>query len=107
MVEPALEQVAKELAAAHRMADHHTIAVYWAPDPEGWEIRLVEVSGSVGDTGEVLPFRFGPQIARGVPYASVVILLNPDEWEKVKSGELKLPPNWPSADKLIDLEEQP
>ena len=105
MVELALEQVAKELAAAHRMADVDTIAVYWAPDPEQREIRLVEVSGSVGETGEVLPFRFAPRVDRGIPYASVLILLNPDEWEKVKSGELKLPLSWPSADKLIALEE--
>lgn len=106
MGEPALDQVAKELADAHRRADPDTVAVYWAPDPEGREIRLVEISGSVGETGEVLPYRFGPRVTQGVPYPSVLILLSPAEWEKVKSGELKLPEGWPSAEKFVALEEQ-
>lgn len=106
MGETALDQVAKELAEAHRKADPDTLAVYWAPDPEGREVRLVEISGSIGDTGEVLPYRFAPRAKEGVPYASVLILLSPAEWEKVKSGELELPEGWPPADKFVALEEQ-
>ena len=63
------------------------------------EVRLVEVSGSLGNggPGEVLPFRFQAQPEKGVPYASVVVLLSPSEWEAVGKDELKLPPGWDKA----------
>jgi hypothetical protein len=51
---PPLTDIAHDLASAHREADPDTLAVYLAPDPSEQEIRLVEVSGSVGTTGEVL-----------------------------------------------------
>jgi hypothetical protein len=105
-VEAALAKVARDLAEAHRRADPETKHVFWALDPEEREIWLVEVSGSVGDTGEILPYRFGPRPADGVPYASVVILLSPAEWEKVRSRELGLPAGGPSLDKFVAIEER-
>ncbi|HEY4104949.1 MAG TPA: hypothetical protein VGM44_13720, partial [Polyangiaceae bacterium] len=63
------------------------------------EVRLVEVSGSLGNAGpgEVLPFRFGEHPDQGVPYPSVVVLLSPAEWSAVERGELELPVGWEKA----------
>jgi len=93
--------VAKELAAAHRKEDPETKAVFLAEDQA--EVRLVEVSGSVSTSGEVLPFRFAARPDLGVPYASVVVLLSEDDWARIERGELTLPPEWgtPGALKKI------
>ncbi|WP_437735824.1 hypothetical protein [Sorangium sp. So ce1335] len=92
-MKPVLE-VAKELAQAHREEDPATTAIYLSEAPG--EIRLIEVSGSVGSAGpkEVLPFRFAERPDQGIDYPSVVILLSPQEWEAVHRGELSLPRGW-------------
>ena len=58
MPDKPIGEVAKELAEAHRKEDPATSDVFLAPHPA--EVRLVEVSGSLAPSGEVLPFRFGP-----------------------------------------------
>ncbi len=83
-----VEVVAKLLAGEHMQDDSGIREVYWARAAN--EVRLVEVSESVGDTGEVLPFRFSPD-PPDVPFASVVILLGPGDWQRVQKGELDLP----------------
>ncbi len=92
-------EVARELAEAHKEEDPATTDIFLADAPG--EVRLVEVSGSVGSSEprEVLPFRFGAQPEEGIDYPSVVDLLSPAEWEAVKKGELPLPPGW-NADEL-------
>jgi hypothetical protein len=88
-------EVAKELAKAHVEDDPKTMDVYFVTDVDD-EVRLVEVSGSLGGAGpgEVLPFRFKEQPEQGVPYPSVVVLLSPAEWAAVEKNELKLPAGW-------------
>jgi hypothetical protein len=92
-------EVARELAVVHKQDDPATTDVFLAEYPD--EVRLVEVSGSLGATTprEVLPFRFAARPERGVPYPSVVVLLSPLEWEAVQRGELSLPSGW-DRDKL-------
>jgi hypothetical protein len=85
---------ATSLAAAHRTEDPKTAEVYLFPDPQLADVRLLEVSGSAPRSGDVLPFRFEPRPDIGVPFASIVILLSPDEWKDVLSGSLPLPPGW-------------
>ena len=103
MIRPmkAIVDVAKELADAHRAEDPETKSVFLAEND--LEVRLVEVSGSVGTSGEVLPFRFTARPDLGVPYASVVVLLSEDDWSRVERGDLELPPGWgtPGALKKI------
>lgn len=84
--------VARELATAHRAEDPDTKSVFLSENES--EVRLIEVSGSVGSSGEVLPFRFAPRPDLGVPYASVVVLLSEDDWHRIETGELALPPGW-------------
>src|SRR3712207_3958148 len=87
-------EVAEELAQAHKREDPATTEVYVSEAQD--EVRLVEVSGSLGKgtPSEVLPFRFAARPDLGVHYPSVVVLLSPEEWEAVKRGELKLPSGW-------------
>lgn len=89
-----LKDVAKELAAAHREADSKTDTIKLIPSSNLDEIRLLEVSSSVPSTGEVLPFRYAPDPDHGIDYASVVVLLSPDEWNLVQQGSLHLPQDW-------------
>lgn len=90
--EKQIDEVAKELAEAHRKEDPSTTAVFLAEDRA--EVRLVEVSGSIVTSGEVLPFRFAARPDRGVPYPSVVVLLSEDDWARIERGDLELPPGW-------------
>jgi len=89
---PDIEAVANDLARAHRRDDRATVAIYQARAQD--EVRLVEVTGSVGTTNDVLPFRMGARPDLGVPFASVVVLLSPDEWQSVEQGKLSLPSGW-------------
>ncbi len=83
------------LATEHKADDDELNAVYWAPHPE--EVRLIEVTGSISDRGEILPFRFTPD-PPDVPYQSVIILLSPADWERRRELE------WPAGYGVDDLE---
>jgi hypothetical protein len=61
-----VEVIAKLLAGEHMARE-----VYWCPDPDKSELRLVEVSADVNDTGAVLPLGLG-WIRRNVPFPTVV-----------------------------------
>jgi hypothetical protein len=95
-----IEQVASDLAHAHRAADRETKAIKLFPSSS--EIRLLEASHSAPATGEILPFRFAPDPAAGIDYPSVVILISTSELDDVLSGTLKLPPGW-ELDQACDL----
>jgi len=88
-----IETQARSVAQSHRQNDPDTTEVWWSPDPALREVRLVEVSSSVGCTGEVLPFRFGPDGA-AMPYPTVVVLLSPEEMRDLREGTLSLPDSW-------------
>jgi hypothetical protein len=90
----ALEEVARELAAAHRKSDPKTKTIKFFPSLQGDEFRLLEVSDAAPTTGEVLPFRFPSDQANGIDYPSVVILLSPKEWLDIQAKKLPLPNGW-------------
>jgi hypothetical protein len=87
-----LEEVARLLADSHRKANPNTVGVWLAPDSDGREIRLVEVSQTAPYTGEVLPVRFPPK--GDIVFPTVVVLLNRRELAEVDAGELPLPDGW-------------
>lgn len=91
-------EVARELAEAHRIEDPETQSVFLAENDN--EVRLVEISGSISNSGEVLPFRFAAHPEKGIPYASVVVLLSVDDWHRLKQGDLALPPGWGNPEGL-------
>ena len=85
------------LAGEHMGQDPDMTEVYWAPAEH--EVRLIEVSGSVGDTGEVLPFKFAPD-PPDVPYVTVVVLLGRGDWERVKAKDLELPEGFTEIEQI-------
>ncbi len=92
-----LREVAVDLAAAHRRADPATSTIKFFPGAKQDEVCLLEVSSTAPTTGEVMPFRFGAEIASGVDYPSVVILVSPTEWQDIQKGKLPLPGGWDLA----------
>ena len=90
-----VEVVAKMLAGEHMSDDAGISEIYWAPHET--EVRLVEVTSSISDKGEVLPFRF-TQDPPDVPYQSVVILLSPGDWKR--RGELEWPDGFETLEKV-------
>lgn len=99
-----VEEVARDLAAAHKRADPDIQQIFMVPDPAGAEVRLVEVSGSVGNTGSVMPFRFSARPDLDVPFPSVVILLSPEEKDQLDRQELHLPEAWGTSPQFFPIE---
>ncbi len=89
-----LKIVARELAKAHRNTDRKTSLVKFFSTAQQNEIHLLEVSAAAPTTGEIMPFRFGENLAQGVDYPSVIILVSPEEWQEVEAGRLPLPADW-------------
>jgi hypothetical protein len=89
---------AKDLASSHRKVDSGTKIVKFFPNAHPARVCLLEVSESVSTTDDVLPFTFCAAPEQGVPHESTVILLSPEEWKKVQTGELALPSGWDLAD---------
>jgi hypothetical protein len=92
-----VEVVAKMLAAEHFDDDPNIVEVFWAPHPT--EVRLVEVTSSVSDKGEVLPFRFTAD-PPDVPYQSVVVLLSPSDWQR--RGDLDWPEGFENLERVFN-----
>ena len=63
-------------------------------------IKLLEVNTNTPESG-IMPLHFGPAPASGIPYASVIIEVSPDEFEKIRSNELKLPEGWSIGEELL------
>jgi len=84
---------AKSLADAHRKYDPETTVVKFFPSNQE-EVCLLEVSRAAPAIGEILPFRFSPDPKNGLPHPSVLILLHPDDWERVQRRDLCLPSEW-------------
>lgn len=62
-------------------------------------IKLLEVNANTVESG-VMPLHFGPAPARGIPFSSVIIEVTPNEFEKIRSHELKLPDGWEIGEEL-------
>ena len=103
MIQISIAAMAEKLAQSHREADPRTTHVFLSEDPEGQEIRLVEVSESVPNSGGVLPFRFRSAPERQINLPSVVILLHPLEWENLHQGRLSLPTGWLPVSDLKEI----
>ena len=92
-----LKVVSSDLAAAHRKADSATTTIKFFPGAKQGEVCILEVSSTAPTTGEIMPFRFGPDPANGVDYPSVVILVSPSEWQDIQKSKLPLPNGWDLA----------
>ena len=88
-----MSDVAQMLAGEHAASDEGMDKILWFHHDR--EIRLVEVSHSVGNTGEILPFRFSADPPE-VPFESIVILLGSEDAKRLDEGQLELPQGWNS-----------
>jgi len=86
----------RQLVEWHFDNEQPPIAVLVFTDPSEHEIRLLQVTELVPETGEVYPIIFGP--TKEIPYRTVLAQVTPSEYEAIRARELELPEGW-------DLEE--
>lgn len=56
-------------------------------------IKLLEVNEHTIESG-VLPIHFGPAPESGIHYPSVIVEVTPEEYDRIRSNELRLPDGW-------------
>ncbi|MCI0378526.1 MAG: hypothetical protein L0215_13035 [Gemmataceae bacterium] len=62
-------------------------------------IKLLEVNRYTIPTG-IMPLSFGPAPAHGIHYPSIIVEVTPDEFQRIKRRELRLPNGWTLGDLL-------
>lgn len=98
-------RVAKEIARKHYQVEPgltQVIRYSGSPQIEAIPlepIKLLEVNENTVPSG-VMPLRFGPAPASGIPFPSVIIEVTPDEFQRICAQELRLPEGWKFEAKL-------
>lgn len=98
---PSIDDEARELARKHyeieegvtqiiRINDCAYDAAGGRPDNR---IILLEVNENTIPSG-IMPIPFGPSQVAGTHYPSIIVEVTPDEFARLQSHELKLPPGW-------------
>ena len=82
----------RTLAEWHSGSDLPDLEVYSFDDPQGNVVRLLEVSSQFPATGKVVAYPFGR--SETFPFKSAVAQISPQEWDRVKQGQLPLPAGW-------------
>jgi hypothetical protein len=62
-------------------------------------IILLEVNSNTVPAG-IMPLHFSPVPSAGIHYSSVIMEVTPDEFEKIQTGELKLPYDWTMGEEI-------
>jgi len=99
---PSKPEFARTLANRHREIEPELIAAYRLEAPDETDrdpIKLLEVNRETIATG-IMPLGFPPSPSRGVPYATVIVEITPEEFEQVQAGRLKLPRGWRIAEEI-------
>jgi hypothetical protein len=91
------EEAAKLLAKRHYLfepaiTEIRTINSRAISEPNE-PIRLLEVNANTVASG-IMPLRFDAVPASGIPYTSVIVEVTPEEYERIKQNQLKLPDGW-------------
>ncbi len=87
-----VREATQKLAKMHYENDPDTKVILSFPNSD--KIRLIEVTGSVGSTGEVFSIEFGPDAGNLIPFDSEIILISPEEWKMIQEKRLSLPTPW-------------
>jgi len=90
-----VREATQKLAEMHFKNDPDTKLIFSFPNNE--KIRLMEITDSVGTTGEVFSIEFGPDTNNSIPFASEIILISSEEWEMIQAERLSLPNSWDLA----------
>jgi hypothetical protein len=106
---PSKDEAAKELAQKHYQVEEGLTKVFRiTSNPElevnpGEPIKLLEVNAATVPSG-VMPLHFGPAPASGIPYSSVIVEVTPEEFEKIKTHEIRLPNGWVLGEEFLKPE---
>jgi hypothetical protein len=96
-------KAAKELASKHFEVEAGLTQIFRIQDEaetvRGEPIKLLEVNENTVPSG-VMPLRFGPAPASGIPFSSVIVEVTPEEFKRIQSHELKLPEGWEIGEEL-------
>jgi hypothetical protein len=93
------DEVAKKLAHKHYDIEPGITRIFKLRDRPELEvlsntpIKLLEVNVDTAPSG-IMPLYFGPVPNSGIPYPSVIVEVTPEEFERIKVHELKLPDGW-------------
>ena len=94
------DQVAARLAESHYLLEGGMRQIFRirtgdaaAEDGPAEPIKLLEVNADTVPA-VILPVYFGPREERGNPYATVIVDLTPDEFDRLQACELSLPDGW-------------
>lgn len=93
------DRVAAELARRYYENDPALTRIIRYSDPEresdlNEPIKLLEVYRDAIPSGVILPIGFPAHAASGIRFATEVIQIAPQELERVRSSELRLPDGW-------------
>ncbi len=92
------DQVAARLAETHYLLEGGMRQIFRirndaAEDAAAEPIKFLEVNADTVPAG-ILPVYFGAHEERGIPYATVIVDVTPDEFERLQAHELTLPDGW-------------
>jgi hypothetical protein len=93
------DDAARKLAELHYQIEEGITQIFRmtaSPEAEGRPnepIKLLEVNEFTIPSG-VMPLGFGPLPEAGIHYPSVIVEVTPEEFEKIRTAELKLPAGW-------------
>ena len=96
-----LDKIVKQVVESHFETEQGLVQIVWFPDPQGKEIRLIEVNRDTLPTGEVQTFRFAP--SQEVPLPIRVADVTPEEWERIEKGQILLPDEWRGLPRRVFL----
>lgn len=95
-MKPSKKEAAQNLIRWHFQVEPHLIEVHRiiadnedAPDEP---IKLLEVNVATPPSGSVEAFSFAPSAE--TPFRTVIAEITPEEFERLKRNEIKLPPGW-------------
>jgi hypothetical protein len=82
----------RQLVQSHFEIENNIDEIVWFQDEVDKEIRLIEINRDTFPTGSVEVFSFAP--TQDVPFPLRIADITPQEWKRVQSGNIPLPPGW-------------
>jgi hypothetical protein len=102
---PTKDEAARELARKHYQIETGMTQIFRITGPADVEfrptepIKLLEVNENTVPSG-VVPIQFGPSPAAGLNYSSIIVEVTPDEFQRIRNQQLKLPHGWEVGDPI-------
>ena len=91
------DSMARWYAKQDLKTDPGIVSVYYLPeDADEREIRLIEVNRLIGERNDeaLEPIDFGIDTGTESAHKLFVLDVTPEQWERIKEGDLSLPGNW-------------